>query len=748
MFEGINILGSSYIAANKLTAVGWIFTNFPGDQLMARVTALNYLKYGICTAAQVAAGCTSCSPVPVCLSCNTLIGYLYDAVSKVCTAAPGYYVAGAPPVLCNSSIFGCTICASATVCTQCNASANYALDPSTSQCIAAVGYYLNATNIPTACNLTLRGCSACSSATVCTQCDTALSYILQGTGCICDATAFMVDAVTQPVCICMSGYYKSGGICIPMPDCSLPASGCLVCTSPVCSSCDPSLFFTLDASIDVCVCMTGYYFDGSVCQQCNTTLIGCTSCPSSSICLACTPTFVLSLPNCGCTSGFFLDAAVPDCAACQIGCLICTALTTCVTCDLPNNFIQLVNTSCTCNTGYYLNNLLPICETCSSMPGCLDCNTTGCFSCDGTLNFTLNPTTFLCDCAVGYYIGTNALCAMCTMTGCLDCSSKTVCRVCDTTLFFLNATTSACDEICGDGFLFFLQCDDGNNIDGDGCSSTCVIEQDYACVGGDATFRSVCSYAKPIVLTLVQSLKKVMLNQISLKFTLQPPLKDLNSIDFSNVVTTNVTGVQSIVYTYDGNGSLMADITYNSSLEATPVQVTFTPPYSAAFYSTPVTTLDFKIDSSNNQGVYYFPPEVYQLQTTLDTVMAVLGYVLMGATLLSLLFGRVIPIEMSGIFQISFLGLITIENLQPLMIPFKKLYPVNGVNTLFGSPEASSDLPWRISASGLNSSYLVNLNYSAVIILLPLLAAIVLVVINRISKDKESWLQRVYRACC
>jgi len=42
-----------------------------------------------------------------------------------------------------------------------------------------------------------------------------------------------------------------------------------------------------------------------------------------------------------------------------------------------------------------------------------------------------------------------------------------------------------CSEICGDGLLLSiqLQCDDGNTVDGDGCSSSCKIEQDYECTG-------------------------------------------------------------------------------------------------------------------------------------------------------------------------------------------------------------------------------------------------------------------------
>ena len=34
---------------------------------------------------------------------------------------------------------------------------------------------------------------------------------------------------------------------------------------------------------------------------------------------------------------------------------------------------------------------------------------------------------------------------------------------------------SLCSETCGDGVLYNLECDDGNIIDGDGCSKNCEI---------------------------------------------------------------------------------------------------------------------------------------------------------------------------------------------------------------------------------------------------------------------------------
>ena len=38
-----------------------------------------------------------------------------------------------------------------------------------------------------------------------------------------------------------------------------------------------------------------------------------------------------------------------------------------------------------------------------------------------------------------------------------------------------------CTDICGDGRVYTLKCDDGNTEDGDGCSAECQVEVDYRC---------------------------------------------------------------------------------------------------------------------------------------------------------------------------------------------------------------------------------------------------------------------------
>lgn len=54
-------------------------------------------------------------------------------------------------------------------------------------------------------------------------------------------------------------------------------------------------------------------------------------------------------------------------------------------------------------------------------------------------------------------------------------------------------TRDKCIEICGDGVdLQFYPCDDGNTVDGDGCSSCCKVEFGYVCTGGTKTCPDKC----------------------------------------------------------------------------------------------------------------------------------------------------------------------------------------------------------------------------------------------------------------
>lgn len=69
------------------------------------------------------------------------------------------------------------------------------------------------------------------------------------------------------------------------------------------------------------------------------------------------------------------------------------------------------------------------------------------------------------------------------------CSST--CQV--QTGYSCSGTPSVCTTICGDGIKVGAeQCDDGNVVNGDGCSSTCTVQPGYFCSGSPSVCSTVC----------------------------------------------------------------------------------------------------------------------------------------------------------------------------------------------------------------------------------------------------------------
>lgn len=107
--------------------------------------------------------------------------------------------------------------------------------------------------------------------------------------------------------------------------------------------------------------------------------------------------------------------------------------------------------------------------------------------------------------------------------------------------FFMNYEKIRCDEICGDGIVFNLACDDGNLNNGDGCSFICTIEKDYSCMNGTETTPSICSYNGSFSVSLETGDKSPSSNSLTLTYNIEPsgPLLSLNngSTDFSSLVS-------------------------------------------------------------------------------------------------------------------------------------------------------------------------------------------------------------------
>lgn len=117
-----------------------------------------------------------------------------------------------------------------------------------------------------------------------------------------------------------------------------------------------------------------------------------------------------------------------------------------------------------------------------------------CAVCLDTLESTKTLAGDYCNCNLGYFDNGLGTCSLCNST-CVSCSvNENNCTACHTG-FEVNNTF--CVEICGDGILYNMACDDGNIVSGDGCSSTCTVENNYTCINGTTTAPSVCSYNQP-----------------------------------------------------------------------------------------------------------------------------------------------------------------------------------------------------------------------------------------------------------
>lgn len=105
------------------------------------------------------------------------------------------------------------------------------------------------------------------------------------------------------------------------------------------------------------------------------------------------------------------------------------------------------------------------------MQYCVDCSSnTVCNACGYSLVFT------------GGACVPNCIYSQCTACS-FSIPTGTICTSCNTGYGVITSDPTLCTTVCGDGIVmsFAEQCDDGNTISGDGCSSSCIIETFFTC---------------------------------------------------------------------------------------------------------------------------------------------------------------------------------------------------------------------------------------------------------------------------
>jgi hypothetical protein len=151
------------------------------------------------------------------------------------------------------------------------------------------------------------------------------------------------------------------------------------------------------------------------------------------------------------------------------------------------------------------------------------------------------------------------------------------------------------------------------------------------------------------------------------------------------------------------------------------------------------------LESANNLALEYYDQNTYEQSAVFGyACYAVLGLAL-AAFAVSLFAGRFIGVEMMGVVQAAYVGLMGLIWLPPLMSKLAHLQFANGLNTFFADQRhgliVSGDLtsglvpPW-ISSLHYESEMSYSMNYSVILLILPPIAALILFIASKIVKKK------------
>ena len=573
------------------------------------------------------ATCVQCNSLTNCISC--INGYYLDGVN-MCVA-------------CNAA--QCQNCiGTATTCTSCAAGKllqNGACIPSVPGCSA--GYY----------QVGSTSCQPCP--TGCATCDT--SQCLS-----CIATYIPKATICAPSTDCGAGWYNSGPSCQQcLSVCQTCTTGtacttckpgyvtaaCVSCTAPCltcsgsqtsCTSCYPSSTKYLQLGGGSCVdanqCSPGSYAEtNNQCMPCSSdcatcqdfpdkcltcadatktwsnykcigacatglTAIGGLCCPNT--CTGCDITLACS----GCIGGYYLDAA-SSCQACNSNCLTCLgAATTCTSCP-PGKVLQGSVCQDACNSNFYLDG--SVCKICHST----------CGTCTGPLNTQ-------CTSCADRHVPWKGLCWSCLASQPNYDKAR------------FEDKGGRCWEKCGiggkltiddisEGLGGYKACDDGNLINGDGCSASCVVERNYNCVGGG---ENKADYCYPLVKPIAEIFAINNSTEFQISFSKKIQFRNVsdpkNNTNIPVPISVEIAGVSNSSFTITWTKPQTSEFDYvnftinsDESIINGKVTVNFERSFIADGFNNTLSTVRLKANTTINVEKSFFFESVYSgLQVT------------------------------------------------------------------------------------------------------------------------------------
>lgn len=235
-----------------------------------------------------------------------------------------------------------------------------------------------------------------------------------------------------------------------------------------------------------------------------------------------------------CPIGTYADQTTWKCLGCDNACDTCIGpyATDCVKCNNQD--------------GYYKNNGQRIGE-CKKIV----CQTSSYFDVDSA---SCLPCPIECETCNSTYPTQCTKCAWEYFQFPSDKKGLVDCKSCNDFRGFQKGKTGAtsCAEICGDGLhMGVLACDDGNTLNGDGCSSVCTIEPGFECSGGNTTSPDKCRPVLPPVISNIAYYG----NQTLIVYFSQAVI--FNDTKIENLIKFKIEGklnqIITFTWTYDQN---------------------------------------------------------------------------------------------------------------------------------------------------------------------------------------------------
>ncbi|KRX04787.1 WW domain [Pseudocohnilembus persalinus] len=460
-----------------------------------------------------------------CFSGCTLCETTYDNCSECVT---GYYLYGNTcDITCPTSglIYAVGYPTNACVVYSCDdVNCEFCFATSTNMCRSCnVGYYLQGFVCVTECgngyyeDTATNACQLCDPS--CVTCDTSPTY--------CDECVSPTYYLYTPEMECITNCDSYQGWYTGTTQCEQCNVACKICTAGTandCSSCNPNYYLFGTSCLSVCPVEYFANTNSLTCEECVEPCKECTNYNNNGeFCTSCIDNYYLYNNDCivSCPLGWIGNDATNECVECDVSCMECDgiAYNQCTACSTGSSVGPfLLNGQCLypCPSGYYAKIQTSTCEQCNIR--CATCFNDGyekCYTCSA--GYFLKTNSCLEDCGEGYYSDASDVCHACDST-CKNCTGNTrydctecnldrifeggnFCKACEEYYGYEDDPKiqedeqMVCREICGDGVTVSdtYECDDGNNLNGDGCSSDCQVEEGYwICEGGDMYTPSTC----------------------------------------------------------------------------------------------------------------------------------------------------------------------------------------------------------------------------------------------------------------